>query len=230
MLEWSIEKLQAGPVGWGILLSAVVLVLYSISSVAVMIERAISLRKARLVEERDYQALRAALRQQQLAAVRATAMASLAPSAAALQAGLDHGSQDEDIIREAIAQEVVVQTSLLQRNLSLLATVASTAPYIGLFGTVLGILHAFHTISVTGRTGASVVAGGISEALVATALGLGVAIPAVIAYNYFHGKVSHISLMVETHALDLASRLPDLSIGKPAIVPAGSGGEAGEAR
>ena len=228
MWEWVTTKISSGPVGWGILVSAVVLVLYSVSSVAVMIERALSLRKTRLTEERDYLALRESLRKRQLEAVRACAMASSAPSAGALQAGLEHGSTDEAIMREAIAQEVVVQTSLLQRNLPLLATVASTAPYIGLFGTVLGILDAFHTISVTGRTGASVVAGGISEALVATALGLGVAIPAVIAYNYFNGKVSQLSLIVETHALDLASRLPDLKAADPHAVF--GGGEAGEAR
>ena len=194
----------------GVLLAKDTLFLFSILSVTVIIERIINLRRTARHEETDYHALREAFIKQQPEAVRTVAFASAAPSASALQAGLEHGSFDQEIVREAIAQEVVVQTADLQRNLPLLATVASTAPYIGLFGTVLGILDAFQTIAATGRTGASVVAGGISEALIATALGLGVAIPAVIAYNYFNGKVNSLSLVVETHAIDLASRLPAL--------------------
>jgi biopolymer transport protein ExbB len=202
-------------VGLGVLVARDFLILFSIASIAVVIERVLSLRKIGRVEENDYRALREAMRKREIEAVRTVAVAGLAPSAAALQAGLEHGSADQEIMREAIAQEVVVQTSMLQRNLPILATVASTAPYIGLFGTVLGILDAFHTISVTGRTGASIVAGGISEALVTTALGLGVAIPAVMAYNYFNGVVNRLSLIVETHALDLTSRLPDLRTADP---------------
>jgi biopolymer transport protein ExbB len=194
----------------GVVLAKDVLICFSIASIAVIVERSITLRRVKQTEDRDYRSLREALWKKQSDAVRTLALASSAPSAVALGAGMSHGSEDQEIVREAIAQEVVVQTSELQSNLPILATVASTAPYIGLFGTVLGILDAFHTIAATGRTGASVVAGGISEALLATALGLGVAIPAVMAYNYFTGRVSNLSLLVETHAIDLASRLPAL--------------------
>ncbi|MEO6909056.1 MAG: MotA/TolQ/ExbB proton channel family protein [Abditibacteriaceae bacterium] len=199
----------------GILLAKDVLIVFSVAAVAIIIERILSLKKTARLEESGYCELRAAMKKRQVNAVRACARADEAPSAAALSAGLEHGSSDEGIMREAIAQEVVVQTSLLQRNLSFLGTVASTAPYVGLFGTVLGILFAFNTIAVTGHAGASVVAGGISEALITTAMGLGVAIPAVIAYNYFNGVVNRLSLIIETHALDLASRLPDLKIADP---------------
>jgi biopolymer transport protein ExbB len=206
----------------GVLLAKDTLFVFSILSVTVIIERALNLRRVARHEANDYRALREAFIKKQPEAVRACALAGAAPSAAALQAGLEHGSADVEIVREAIAQEVVVQTAELQRNLPILATVASTAPYIGLFGTVLGILDAFHTIAATGRTGASVVAGGISEALLATALGLGVAIPAVIAYNVFNGKVNSLSLVVETHAIDLASRLPTL---QPAPMSTRVGGD-----
>jgi biopolymer transport protein ExbB len=194
----------------GVLLAKDVLMMFSIVSIAVIIERSVSLRRIRRIEEQDYRSLREALWKKEHDTVRTLALASSSPSALALGAGMSHGSEDQEIVREAIAQEVVVQTAELQRNLPILATVASTAPYIGLFGTVLGILNAFQTIAATGHTGASVVAGGISEALLATALGLGVAIPAVMAYNYFTGRVSNLSLIVETHAIDLASRLPSL--------------------
>lgn len=80
----------------------------------------------------------------------------------------------------------------LKGPLWVLATVASSAPFIGLFGTVIGIIKAFHNMALMGSGGFSVVAAGISEALIATALGLGVAIVAVIFYNYFQTRIEHI--------------------------------------
>jgi biopolymer transport protein ExbB/TolQ len=118
-------------------------------------------------------------------------------------------------------QEVNVQIARLQNNLPLLATAASTAPYVGLFGTVLGILSAFRMIAETGQTGAAVVAGGISEALIATALGLGVAIPAVMAYNYFTARVNTLSLQIETHALDLTELMVVRSAPETATIAQG---------
>ena len=77
----------------------------------------------------------------------------------------------------------------LKRGLGFLATIGSTAPFIGLFGTVVGIINAFRSIAATGSGGMSVVSGGIAEALVSTALGIFVAIPAVVAFNHFTGKI-----------------------------------------
>ena len=78
----------------------------------------------------------------------------------------------------------------IERSLTFLATTASTSPFIGLFGTVWGIMDAFHGIGKSGSASLAVVAPGISEALVATAIGLIAAIPAVIAYNHFLNKVN----------------------------------------
>lgn len=80
----------------------------------------------------------------------------------------------------------------LKGPLWVLGTVASSAPFIGLFGTVVGIIKAFHNMALMGSGGFSVVASGISEALIATALGLGVAIIAVVAYNYFQTRIERI--------------------------------------
>ena len=77
----------------------------------------------------------------------------------------------------------------LERNLAFLATLGSNAPFVGLFGTVLGIIKAFHDLAGSQAGGPSVVMAGISEALVATAVGLMVAIPAVAAFNYFNRRV-----------------------------------------
>jgi biopolymer transport protein ExbB len=85
----------------------------------------------------------------------------------------------------------------LERNLAFLATLGSNAPFIGLFGTVLGIIKAFHDLSHSQGGGPSVVMAGISEALVATAVGLMVAIPAVVAFNYFNRRVRAAMAQVE---------------------------------
>jgi biopolymer transport protein ExbB len=77
----------------------------------------------------------------------------------------------------------------LERSLAFLGTLGANAPFIGLFGTVLGVIKAFHDLAATQMGGPSVVMAGISEALVATAVGLVVAIPAVVAYNYFNRRV-----------------------------------------
>jgi biopolymer transport protein ExbB/biopolymer transport protein TolQ len=84
--------------------------------------------------------------------------------------------------------EAIVHAEL-KRGVSGLATIASSAPFVGLFGTVAGIINAFQGISTQKSTGLGAVAGGISEALVTTAIGLFVAVPAVWAYNYFTGRI-----------------------------------------
>lgn len=85
----------------------------------------------------------------------------------------------------------------LEKRLGILATFGNNAPFIGLFGTVLGIIQAFHDLGRASEFGVRVVMAGISEALVATALGLFVAIPSVIAYNYFVRRVKKILLIYE---------------------------------
>ena len=77
----------------------------------------------------------------------------------------------------------------MESGLTLLASIGSTAPFVGLFGTVLGIMHAMHQITESGSTSLDVVAGPIGDALVATAIGIAVAVPAVLAYNFFLRRV-----------------------------------------
>ena len=79
----------------------------------------------------------------------------------------------------------------MESGLTMLASIGSTAPFVGLFGTVLGIMHAMHEITASGSTSLDVVAGPIGDALVATAIGIAVAVPAVLAYNFFLRKAKH---------------------------------------
>ena len=91
--------------------------------------------------------------------------------------------------REAAAFATDMSMAEMRRGLSVLATIGSTAPFVGLFGTTFGIIHAFSAMAVTGSAAMGAISAGISEALVTTAFGLFVAIPAVWAYNAFLGRL-----------------------------------------
>jgi biopolymer transport protein ExbB len=97
---------------------------------------------------------------------------------------VESGSADEFLTR-ALRRAIEQDTARLEYGLTVLASVASTAPFVGLFGTVWGIYHALVKIGMTGQSGLDQVAGPVGEALIMTALGLAVAIPAVLAYNAF---------------------------------------------
>jgi biopolymer transport protein ExbB/TolQ len=112
-----------------------------------------------------------------------------APVAAVVKAGLKKAGHDEKTISNAMEREIMMETVLLEKYTSVVGTIGNIAVYIGLFGTVLGIVRSFHNISATGSGGITVVIGGVSEALIATASGLSVAIPAVVLYNYFIRRV-----------------------------------------
>ncbi len=109
----------------------------------------------------------------------------------------------ENMLKVAVAEEM----ERLERRLSFLATTANTAPFIGLFGTVWGIMDSFREIGVRGTTSLAVVAPGISEALITTALGLATAIPAVLAYNYLSGRVKGVSSKMENASVYIINLL-----------------------
>ena len=99
------------------------------------------------------------------------------------------------------------ESELIEKNLTFLATAGSTAPFIGLFGTVWGIMNSFQAIGITKNTSLAVVAPGIAEALFATALGLIAAIPAVIAYNKLSSVFDNYSTRLETFAQEFVKRV-----------------------
>lgn len=173
-----------------------ILIVLSVVSVALMIERARFYRSAM----EGLQEFRARIRtaattgkwEEALQAAQARRAVDLESGLAA--AMLTHsngngGGVSSDVLAEVAHDEVVRAKLHWEKNLTMLATIGSNAPFIGLFGTVLGIIKAFHDLSQQAGAGAQTVTAGISEALVATAVGILVAIPAVVAYNLFQRKV-----------------------------------------
>src|SRR3954464_7917787 len=112
-----------------------------------------------------------------------------------------------ELVQSALRDSISETLIQLKWGLGFLATIGSTAPFIGLFGTVVGIINAFRNIAATGSGGMSVVSGGIAEALVTTALGIFVAIPAVAAFNYFTGRIENFHIEMNRASTQLANRL-----------------------
>jgi biopolymer transport protein TolQ len=107
-----------------------------------------------------------------------------------------------EAVDRALIRAATAEVNKLERRLTFLATTASVAPFIGLFGTVVGITLAFQRIGATGSTNLAVVGPGISEALIATAAGLFAAIPAVVYYNHFDYRVKDFSATMDDFSLE----------------------------
>jgi biopolymer transport protein TolQ len=110
---------------------------------------------------------------------------------------------DKQELRRMLKRYDALESARLERYLHFLATTGSTTPFIGLFGTVWGIMNAFTGIGTSGSASLAVVAPGIAEALVTTAMGLAAAIPAVIAYNYYLSRVNRIIISMEDYSEEL---------------------------
>jgi biopolymer transport protein ExbB/TolQ len=111
------------------------------------------------------------------------------PAAAILKIGIANLSAGPESLEQILGSQRIHEKLMLEKNLLVLGTLGSNAPFIGLFGTVLGIIKAFNDLALAGTSGPTVVMRGVSEALVATAVGLLIAIPCVAAYNYFQNWI-----------------------------------------
>jgi biopolymer transport protein ExbB/TolQ len=184
------------------LAKGVVLVLFIMSawSIGVMIDRALAYNAARKQSRAFAPAVAGALREGKLdEAVKIADRFNKSHLAKVVVAGLqefkahqvntDIPGEEVEASRRALERAEAIVHAELKRGVSSLATIGSTAPFVGLFGTVVGIMHAFQSISTSKSTGIGAVAGGISEALITTAVGLFVAIPAVWAFNYFTNRI-----------------------------------------
>jgi len=161
----------------------------SIWSVAVMVERFLYFRKKLTGSDEMNARVGEMLAEGETAKVKALAEKCACPESVVLLTGLEKKGMEPEALEQVMESARIREKLGLEKNLLVLGTLGNNAPFIGLFGTVLGIIKAFNDLAVMGTSGPAVVMNGIAEALVATAVGLLIAIPAVAAYNYFQGEI-----------------------------------------
>jgi biopolymer transport protein ExbB/biopolymer transport protein TolQ len=197
--QWDIRSLWNN---MGALAKAVVVVLFIMSawSIGVMIDRLMAYNAARKQSRQFAPAVAGALRESKLdEGIKIADRYKKSHLAKVVVAGLqefqahqsspDISGEEIDASQRALVRAEAIVHAELKRGVSSLATIGSTAPFVGLFGTVVGIINAFKTMAAEKTPGIGAIAGGISEALVTTALGLLVAVPAVWMFNYFTGRI-----------------------------------------
>ncbi len=200
----------------GIFAKAIVIILFimSIWSLAVIIDRAIYFSAARKQSREFAPRVANALKEGRLdEAIKVADKSKKSHLAEVVTAGLTEfrsfgsgGAITEEQVessKRALERSEAIVHAKLKKGLGGLATIGSTAPFIGLLGTVMGILNAFQSIASSKATGIGAVAGGISEALVTTAFGLLVAIPAVMLFNYFTNKVESFDVEMDNSSSEL---------------------------
>ncbi len=198
----------AGKTAWEIFqiggFTMYILLFCSLISVTILLERVLYYRKLSKAERTEFMMkIKRALKTGNLERAMEICKDTVAPFSNVVFSGLEHLSRREKEISNAMEREITIETTSLERYIGIMATIGNTAVYIGLFGTVLGIIRAFHDIAAAGAGGMAIVIGGVAEALVCTATGLFVAIPAVIAYNYFTKRVEHFINDMELCASEL---------------------------
>jgi len=173
------------------------LILLSIISVTVVLERLWSLRNISSITLRIAESLLEPVKkgQRDLAVAICKQNAHSPAARIFLNALSQEGHHTVDAANAFATEAMFEETQKLKKHLWILGTVASSAPFIGLLGTVVGIIKSFESMAIAGTGGFAVVAAGISEALVATALGLAVAIIAVIFYNYFQTRIGNLNAL-----------------------------------
>lgn len=190
----------------------VVLLIMSIYSIAVMLERYLTFsaaaKQSREFAPRVAEMLRSSHIEEAIKLshhYRRSHLAVVVNSGLQELASQRGGNADRQMrkAKRALRRAAAMKSADLQRGLSALATIGSTAPFVGLFGTVIGIIDAFHKMNSEQSAGFSTVAGGISEALIATAFGLMVAIPAVWMFNYFTSRVGRFAVEMHNSADEL---------------------------
>ena len=200
--------------GWMARVVVIVLFIMSGWSIGVMIDRAMAYSAARKQSRAFAPAVAGALREGKIEeAIKIAERNKKSHLAKVVTAGLQefkaHGESSEipgeqiEASRRALERAEAIVHAELKRGLGGLATIGSTAPFVGLFGTVVGILNAFREIQNQKATGLGAVAGGISEALVTTAIGLFVAIPAVWMFNYFTNRVEAFDVEMDNSSSEL---------------------------
>lgn len=181
--------------------------LASLVGLAVIIERLIVLRRGRVVVPEIAAAVDTLDSGRDFSVAYALCEGRPGPFANIVRAGLDHADSDWTVIRDVLQEAGRREATLLTRRLGVLETVAAVSPLLGLLGTVLGMIRIFASLSSTGISNPEALSGGISEAMVTTAAGLFIGIPALVAYNWLNSRADGLIFELETYASRLLDSL-----------------------
>ena len=210
---------ETGPVAKVVL---AILLLFSVFSWAIIVQKYGLMNRARAQSGRFMRAFRKANRLQDMAAVSEQFKPS--PLVAVFEGGFDElrkqgGLRNATNVQRAMQIAASEELTRLERRLPWLAITASVTPFIGLFGTVWGIIDAFHGLGTAGAATLRAVAPGISEALITTAAGLFAAIPAVIAYNILLSQIREFGSRMDDFSLEMMNTVERSSISRPTAPP-----------
>jgi biopolymer transport protein ExbB len=216
---WEIVR-AGGPLMWPIIACSIV-------AAAIILERLWTLQTKRVLPRDLLQKVTQLVEQNQVNDKVVEALEKNSPLGRVLAAGLASRYRGRAIVMERLedtGRHVVVE---LERFLNTLGTIAGISPLLGLLGTVTGIIKAFNAINAGGMGDPRMLSGGISEALLTTAAGLMVAIPALVGYRYLRGRVDRIVVDMEKHAIQLVDQLETAALRDPvAPQPAAAGSRA----
>jgi len=187
----------------------VLLLLASLWSWVIIVERLLAFSRAEKGSERLSARIAKLVRAGQLAEARDLAGSEDSALARVLSFALNHPSREKAVLDEALERKQIEEVLALEHRLPTLGTLGSVAPYVGLFGTVLGIIRSFQSLGqgAADASGAAMVSAGIAESLVATAAGLAVAVPAVIFFNAFSRRLTILELRLASGASEVVEAL-----------------------
>ncbi|MFK7975808.1 MAG: MotA/TolQ/ExbB proton channel family protein [Halioglobus sp.] len=196
-----LELLVAG--GW----LMVLIVISSVVVLAICIERLYTLNPRKISPPHLLATVWKQLKRGELDNAKLRTLKQSSPLGRILAAGLGNAYHGRDVMKESIQEAAAHVVHDLERYLNTLGTIAAVAPLMGLLGTVLGMIKVFAEIMTQGTGNASALAGGISEALITTAAGLTVAIPALVMHRYFVGRIDGIVVELEQETIKLVDAL-----------------------
>lgn len=199
-----LELVKAG--GWVM----VPILLCSVVAMAIIVERFWTLQRKRITPDNLVVQVWKLAKSGKLGDDRIRALRKASPLGRVLAAGLAYRHADREVMKESIEDVGRHVVHDLERYLNTLGTIASISPLLGLLGTVIGMIKVFAVITTQGVGDPEVLAGGISEALITTAAGLSVAIPTLMFYRYFRGRVDELVITMEQEALKMVEALQGL--------------------
>ncbi len=187
------------------------LFLCSVIALGIVFERAINLKRKKIFLPQVVNMVHGLIDEGKLQLVHKICDENAGPLTNIIKVGIENSDQDREGIKTSIIDAGRQEVPVLEKNLPLLGTIAGISPLLGLLGTVTGMIKVFQVISVQGVGQAGALAGGISEALITTATGLAIAVPSLVAYNYFVHRVEILILDIEKYSLQLVNRLIKLN-------------------